>query len=113
VELVDVAGSRLMELTAPAAKLVAPCGVTFAFCPTCSFAMEASGTSTVTSTAPAPTMTTLLPWLEAPLARLTEPTVPAAEDFRVAEVRSASALLSATSAFVTAAWSETTRDALD
>ena len=102
-----------MDVTDPAAMLVAPCGVTFAFWPTWTVPIEASGTLTVTSTAPVPTMTTLLPWLEAPFTRLTEPTVPPIEDFRVAEVRSACAVLSAASALVTAAWSVTSREALD
>ncbi len=92
-----------MAVTEPAAMLVAPCGVTFAFWPMWTVPIEASGTLTVTSTAPVPTMTTLLPWLEAPFTRLTEPTVPPIEDFRVAEVRSACALISAASALVTAA----------
>ena len=92
-----------MEVTEPAAMLVAPCGVTFAFWPMWTVPIEASGTLTVTSTAPVPTMTTLLPWLEAPFTGLTEPTVPPIEDFRVAEVRSACALISAASALVTAA----------
>ena len=102
-----------MEVTEPAAMLVAPCGVTFAFCPTCTLAIDASGTLMVTSTAPAPTMTMFLPLLEVFLARLTDPTVPVMGDFRVDAVRSACALLSAASALVTAAWSETTRSALD
>jgi hypothetical protein len=110
---VDVDGRRLMEVTEPGAALVAPCGVTFAFWPTRTVPIEASGTSTVTSTAPAPTMTTLLPWLVAPFTRPTEPTVPLIEDFRVAEARSVCALLSAASAVVTAAWSVTAREALD
>lgn len=75
--------------------------------------MEASGTLRVTATAPVPTMTTLVPVLEVPFTRLTEPTVPAMEDFRVAEVRSACALLKASRALVTAAWSDTTREAPD
>jgi hypothetical protein len=92
-----------MEVTEPAAMLVAPCGVTFAFWPMWTAPIEASGTLTVTSTAPVPTMTTVLPWLEAPFTKLTEPTVPPIEDFRVAEVRSACAPISAASALVTAA----------
>jgi hypothetical protein len=75
--------------------------------------MEASGTLRVTATAPVPTMTTLVPALETPFTRLTEPTVPPMEDFRVAEVRSACAVLKATRALVTAAWSDTRRDAPD
>jgi hypothetical protein len=58
-------------------------------------------------------MTMLVPPLEAPFTKVTEPTVPAIEDFRVAEVRFVCALLSASSAVVMAAWSETTREALD
>jgi hypothetical protein len=108
-----VAGSRLMEVTVPGADVVAPCGVTFAFWPTRTVAIEASGTLTVTATAPVPTMTTLIPPLEEPLTRVTEPTVPAIEDFSVAEARFACVLLSASSAVVTAAWSEMTREALD
>ena len=68
---------------------------------------------TVTATAPVPTMTTLIPPLEAPLTRVTEPTVPAIEDFSVAEARFARVPRSASSAVVTAAWSEMTRDAVD
>ena len=51
-------------------------------------AIDASGTLTVTSTAPTPTMTMSLPLLDAFLARLTEPTVPAIDAFRVDAVRS-------------------------
>jgi len=58
-------------------------------------------------------MTMLLPWLDALLTRVTEPTVPAMDDFRVAEARFARATLNAESALVTAAWSETTRAAPD
>jgi hypothetical protein len=58
-------------------------------------------------------MTTLIPPLEEPLTRVTAPTVPAIEDFSVAEARFASVLLSESSAVVTAAWSEMTREALD
>ena len=110
---VDVDGRRLMEVTDPGTELVAPCGVTLAFWPTCTEAIEASGTLTVTSTAPLPTMTMLRPELEVPVTRVTEPTVPAMEDFIVAEVRLVWALLSAPSAVVTAAWSEMTREAPD
>ena len=86
-ELVE--GSRLMEVTAPGTGLVAPCGVTEAVCPTRTEAIEASGTLTVTSTAPAPTITTFSPELEVPFTKVTEPTVPAIGDFSVAETRSA------------------------
>jgi len=58
-------------------------------------------------------MTMLVLWLELPLTMLTEPTVPAMEDLRVADARSASALLREAWALVTAAWSETTRVAED
>jgi hypothetical protein len=74
---------------------------------------EASGTSMVTATAPVPTMEMLLPELEAPATSVTAPTVPLLEDLSVAEARSAWALLSALSALVTAAWSDTMREALD
>ena len=47
------------------------------------------------------------------MTRLTEPTVPEIDAFRVDAVRSDAALVSAASALVTAAWSETTRSALD
>jgi len=106
-------GSRLMEVTEPGTELVAPCGVTRAVCPTCTAAIDASGTLTVTSAAPAPTMTMLSPWAEVPFTTVTEPTVPAMDAFRVAEARSVWALLSAACALVTAAWSETTRVAAD
>jgi len=102
-----------MEATAPDTELAAPCGVTLAVCPTCTEPIDASGTLTVTSTAPAPTMTMDLLSLEALPARLTEPTVPAMEDFRVAQARSAWALFRSASALVTAAWSETTLAAPD
>jgi hypothetical protein len=58
-------------------------------------------------------MTMLWPLLDEPFTKPTEPTVPAVEDFRVAEVWFWVALLSAASALVTAALSETTRAALD
>jgi len=67
----------------------------------------------VTSAGPAPTITTFSPLLEVPLTKLTEPTVPAMEAFNVAAFRSACAPLSADSALVIAALSETTRAALD
>ena len=102
-----------MEVTAPGTELVAPCGVTVARCPTRREAMEVSGTLAVTSTAPAPTMTTLMPELDTPSTTVTEPTVPAMEAFSVAEARFDSALLSASAAWVTAAWSVTTRAAPD
>ena len=102
-----------MEVTAPGTEVVAPCGVTVARCPTRREAIEVSGTLTVTSTAPAPTMKTLMPELETPSATVTEPTVPAMEVFSVAEARSDSALLSASPAWATAASSETTRAAPD
>jgi hypothetical protein len=76
-------------------------------------AIEANGTLTVTSTAPVPTMTMFVLPLEAPFTKVTEPTVPAMDDFRVAEVMFACALLSASSAVVMAVWSDTTREALD
>jgi hypothetical protein len=110
---VDVDGRRLTEVTAPGAALVAPCGVTFAFWPTRIDPTEASGTSTVTSTAPVPTMTTLLPALDAPFTSVIEPTVPEIEDLKVAEVRSACALFSALCALVRADWSDTRREAPD
>jgi len=108
-----VNGSRLIEVTAPGTEAVAPWGVTLAFCPTCTAGIEARGTLTVTSTAPAPTTVMDLPSLEVPVARLIEPTVPAMDDFSVAEARAAVALVRAVWALVTAAWSETTRAALD
>jgi hypothetical protein len=107
---VDVDGSRLIEVTAPGTELVAPSGVTFAFCPACMEAIEASGTLTVTSTAPVPTLS---PTLVAPFARLTEPAVPAMEAFSVAELRSVWAPVSASCALVTTACSDTTGEALD
>jgi hypothetical protein len=110
---VDGEGRRLMEITEPGTELVAPCGVTFAFWPTRTEAIEASGTLAVTSTAPVPTMTTLSPELEAPFTRVTEPTVPAMAAFSVAEVRFVCALLNVLSAVVTAVWSVMTREALD
>jgi hypothetical protein len=58
-------------------------------------------------------MTMLVLWLELPLTMLTEPTVPAMEDLRVADARSASALLREAWALVTAASSETMRVAED
>jgi len=58
-------------------------------------------------------MTMLSLWSEVPFTTVTEPTVPAMEDFRVAAARSVWALLSEASALVTAAWSETTRVAAD
>jgi hypothetical protein len=112
---VDVAvdGSRLMEVTAPGAELVAPCGVTSAFWPTRTLAIDASGTSTVTSTAPVPTMTMFVLALEVPFTKLSEPTVPSIDDVRVAVVRLACAMLSASWAVVMVVWSEMTRDAVD
>jgi hypothetical protein len=101
-----------MDVTAPGTEVVAPCGVTFAFSPTFTLAIDARGTFTVTSTAPTPTMTMLRPLLELPFTKPTGPTVPAMDDVRVAEARSLVALLSAASALVTADWSEATRAAL-
>ena len=103
-------GSRLIEVTASGTDLVAPSGVTFAFCPACMEAIEASGTLTVTSTAPVPTLS---PTLDAPFARLSDPTVPEMEAFSVAELRSVWAPVSASCALVTAAWSDTTGEALN
>jgi hypothetical protein len=58
-------------------------------------------------------MTMLLPVLEVPFTKPTEPTVPVVDEDRVADASSWVRLLNAASALATAAWSETTRAALD
>lgn len=58
VELVEVdVGRSDIEATFPVTAVVAPLAVTVARCPTFTFGSDASGTSTVISVDPLPTMT--------------------------------------------------------
>lgn len=103
VELLDVeVGSSEIELTLPATPVVAPSAVTVARWPTSTFGNDVSGTSTVMSVDPLPTMTieseVLAVW---PFTRSVEAMVPEIGAVRVAAARFASAVVTAACELVT------------
>jgi hypothetical protein len=114
VVLDDEVGSSEIDATFPVTAVVAPLAVTAARWPTFTLGNDVSGTATVISVDPLPTMTIESALLvDSPLTRSVEAIVPAIGAVIAAALRLAAALVTAACELVTVILSCATLDALD